>query len=69
MHFGDPELGMRMGLNIIILIMLIIGGRIIPFFTENARGIKIYRDPRIEKLANVLQLLQRYWIFGDLCQC
>lgn len=51
MHFGNPELGMRMGLNIIILIMLIIGGRVIPFFTENAKVIKIYRDPRIEKLA------------------
>ena len=57
MHFGDPELGMRMGLNILILIMLIIGGRVIPFFTENAKGIKIYRDPRIEKLAMLCAIL------------
>ncbi len=51
MHFGDPELGMRMGLNIIVLIMLIIGGRVIPFFTENAKNLKIIRDQRIEKIA------------------
>ncbi len=44
-------LGITLALDIIIMIMLIIGGRVIPFFTERPLGITIARDPRIEKLA------------------
>lgn len=57
MHFGDPIVGMRMGLNIIVLILLIIGGRVIPFFTENATRVKIYRNPHIEKTAMVCAII------------
>lgn len=53
MHFGDSILGMRIGLNVIVLILLIIGGRVIPFFTENATRVKIYRNPHIENTAMV----------------
>lgn len=57
MHFGDPLLGMRLSLNIIILIMLIIGGRVIPFFTESATGVKIFRNPIIEKTAMICAII------------
>lgn len=57
MHFGDAAFGMRLGLNIIILVLLIIGGRVIPFFTENATGVKIYRNPTIEKTAMICAII------------
>lgn len=44
-------IGLSLALSIIILIMLVIGGRVIPFFTERPLGISIPRYPRIEKLA------------------
>lgn len=69
MHYGDPALGMRMGLNIIVLIMLIIGGRVIPFFTENATGIKIFRNPLIEKTAMICAIIAAIldvWRFAPL---
>lgn len=44
-------LGITLALDVIIMIMLIIGGRVIPFFTERPLGITIPRDQRIEKLA------------------
>jgi len=50
----SPEmaaLGIRIALAIIILIMVIIGGRVIPFFTERPLGISITRNPRLEKAA------------------
>ena len=44
------DMGIRLGLNIIILIMVVIGGRVIPFFTEKPLGISIRRNPMIERL-------------------
>ncbi|WP_275671626.1 NnrS family protein [Pseudaquidulcibacter saccharophilus] len=57
MHFGLYDIGMRLGLNIIVLIMLVLGGRVIPFFTENAKAIKITRNPNIEKFAMISAII------------
>lgn len=45
------SLGITLALDIIIVIMLVIGGRVIPFFTERPLGISIPRHPRLEKAA------------------
>ena len=50
-HFGDANTGIALGLAIVILMMVIIGGRVIPFFTERALNIAISRNPHIERLA------------------
>ena len=50
-------LGITLALDIIIMIMLIIGGRVIPFFTERPLGISIPRDPRLEKAALIATIL------------
>lgn len=52
-HFGDADTGIAIGLAIIILMMVVIGGRVIPFFTERALGIAIPRHPQIERLAPI----------------
>lgn len=44
-------LGIRIALAIIIMIMVIIGGRVIPFFTERPLGLSIPRKPALEKAA------------------
>jgi uncharacterized protein involved in response to NO len=44
--------GTLLGLNLIILIIVIMGGRVIPFFTERAlQGVALKRWPAIEYLA------------------
>jgi uncharacterized protein involved in response to NO len=54
-HWGGEEntelvdTGIRLALNIIILMMVVIGGRVIPFFTEKPLGINIKRNPIIER--------------------
>ncbi|MFO1242079.1 MAG: NnrS family protein [Rickettsiales bacterium] len=50
-------LGITLALDIIIIIMLIIGGRVIPFFTERPLGISIPRNPRLEKAALIATIL------------
>lgn len=50
-------LGITLALDIIIMIMLIIGGRVIPFFTERPLGISIPRAPRLEKAALMAAML------------
>ncbi len=50
-HWGNEDTGMLLAKNIIILIMVMMGGRVIPFFTENPLGIRIARSPRIERFA------------------
>lgn len=52
-HWGAPDTGIWLALDIVILMMVIIGGRVIPFFTERPLGITITRDPRIEQLVLV----------------
>ncbi len=52
-HFGDADTGIALGLAIVILMMVIIGGRVIPFFTERGLGIAIVRNPHIERFAPV----------------
>lgn len=54
--YGDSStewatLGIRIALAIIIMIMLILGGRVIPFFTERPLHLSILRNPRLEKAA------------------
>lgn len=51
------SLGITLALDVIIMIMLVIGGRVIPFFTERPLGISILRNPRIEKLALATTIL------------
>jgi len=49
--------GVFLGLHIVILLMVIMGGRVIPFFTERAlQGVVIKRRPVIEWLAPVSAL-------------
>jgi uncharacterized protein involved in response to NO len=43
------DTGIRLGLSIVILMMVVIGGRVIPFFTEKPLGITIRRNPVIER--------------------
>jgi uncharacterized protein involved in response to NO len=56
-----PERGsLQVGLDVVLFIMAVMGGRVIPMFTNNGvRGAKATRDPRVEKLAlgGVLVLL------------
>lgn len=52
-HWGDADTGIALGLNIIILMMVVIGGRVIPFFTERPLGISIKRNPIIERVTLV----------------
>lgn len=52
-----PDLGLQLGLNVIILMMVIIGGRVIPFFTERPLGISIPRLPTIERVGIATALL------------
>jgi uncharacterized protein involved in response to NO len=50
-------LGIFLGLHIVILLIVIMGGRVIPFFTERAlQGVVIKRRPVIEWLAPVSAL-------------
>lgn len=50
-HADIATMGIRLGLNIMILMMMLIGGRVIPFFTERPLGISITRHPAIERFA------------------
>lgn len=60
-HAGESTelsaFGITLTLNIIVMIMLIIGGRVIPFFTERPLGIDIPRNLRLEKAALVATFL------------
>lgn len=44
------DAGIRLALAIVTLMMVIIGGRVIPFFTERRLGISITRNARLERL-------------------
>ncbi len=50
-HFGNADTGILLARNIILLMIIIIGGRVIPFFTQNSLGITISRNHHIEHLA------------------
>ncbi len=53
-------LGLRVGLDVVLFIMAVMGGRVIPMFTNNGvPGAAATRDPRVEKaaLGSVLALL------------
>lgn len=55
----DAELadtGINTALNIIILIMVIIGGRVIPFFTERGLSVTVKRSAALDKTAMTLTL-------------
>lgn len=52
-HWDKMGIGIWLGLNIVVLIMVVIGGRVIPFFTERPLGVSITRDPRIERFVLV----------------
>lgn len=44
------DMGIRLALAIVTMMMVIIGGRVIPFFTERRLGISITRNARLERL-------------------
>jgi len=47
-----PWLGLGLGLDVVLFIMTVMGGRVIPMFTNNGvPGAAARRDPRIEKAA------------------
>ncbi len=57
--YGQPlaGIGVFLGLHIVILLIVIMGGRVIPFFTERAlQGVVIKRRPVIEWLAPISAL-------------
>lgn len=47
-------IGIRAALAIIVMMMVIVGGRVIPFFTERPLGINISRKPRLERAALIV---------------
>lgn len=49
-HFGNADTGILLGLGIITLMMVVIGGRVIPFFTEKPLGLSIRRDARLDRI-------------------
>lgn len=62
------DMGIRLALAIITLMLVIIGGRVIPFFTERRLGITIARNPLIERLTlftTILALLLHIYAFND----
>lgn len=47
-----PQLSLQAGMDIILIMMAVMGGRVIPMFTANATpGMQLQRDPRIEFVA------------------
>lgn len=48
-HMGYTDIGIRLALNIIIFIMVSVGGRVIPAFAE--KPVISTRDPRLERFA------------------
>ncbi len=47
-----PRLGLLLGLDVVLFIMVVMGGRVIPMFTNNGvPGAGATRDPMVEKLA------------------
>jgi uncharacterized protein involved in response to NO len=52
-HFEmTPRLGLQLGLDVVLFIMAVMGGRVIPMFTNNGvPGAGASRDARVEKLA------------------
>jgi len=55
-----PQLGLRLALDVVLFIMAVMGGRVIPMFTNNGvPGAGAERNPLVEKLAlgSVLALL------------
>ncbi len=53
----NNDFGIRFGLNIVIIIMIILGGRVIPFFTERPLGLTIVRNKYIERLSLAFAIL------------
>lgn len=61
-----PRMGLQVGLDIMLFIMAVIGGRVIPMFTNNGvPGIQAARHPVVEKLALGSALLL---LLADLLQ-
>lgn len=56
-HSDYADAGIRLGLGVVTIMMTLIGGRVIPFFTERRLNISITRSARIEKLTIVCTLL------------
>lgn len=56
-HGEYADVGTRLGLGVVTLMMTLIGGRVIPFFTERRLNISITRTARIEKLTMICTLL------------
>ena len=47
-----PQLGLQLGLDVVLFIMVVIGGRVIPMFTNNGvPGTNATRQPLVEKFA------------------
>ncbi len=51
------NLGISIALNIIVLMMLIIGGRVISFFTERGLATTITRNAKLDKLAMTITII------------
>ena len=54
---GLAALGIRIALAIIVIMMVIVGGRVIPFFTERPLGLNIPRKPLLEKAALLTSII------------
>lgn len=54
---GARMVGFYLALNMILLMIVVIGGRVIPFFTERPLGITIVRHPWFDKTAIAVTVL------------
>lgn len=50
-HAGHADLGIRAALNVIVMMMLLMGGRVIPSFTERPISKQIPRRPHLDRAA------------------
>lgn len=57
MWLGYGVIGFTAGLNILLLMIVIIGGRVMPMFTERPLGLILKRDPRIDRITLITTVL------------
>ncbi len=55
-HYGHADMGIKLGLTIIIFMMIVMGGRVIPMFTGNPLRLIIPRNPIYERVALIATL-------------
>jgi uncharacterized protein involved in response to NO len=62
-HFGYDAIGIKIGLSIVLIMITIIGGRVIPMFTERPLGLILKRDVRLDKIVVIVTIMA---LLGDI---